>query len=265
MIERVALLSDADGTLVDTLQLIRRGMYETTRQYLSMVGIPADDIPSYGTYVPLLNKSIGPSARATLERAVRLMYSADPHYLANLNFDAAYGLLDPVQDKLAVEYVKPYPGLTAFLEGLGRKRIPMAIFTSGTPHHIVRNFGIALPKLGLVEMYKDKSISNRHKMEEFISAVKREYELPDFCVITCDDTTTNKPDPEGLLLAMRRLGLGAAGSIILGDHGVDMLAGKNAHIQTRIGITHGFNDSAQLYDSGATLVLDSLAEVLSSI
>ena len=69
-----ALISDSDGTLLDTVSLIRHGQYETARQYLVEHGIPDEEIPRYEIYDDSLTKTVGGNARDTLERTVRLLY-----------------------------------------------------------------------------------------------------------------------------------------------------------------------------------------------
>jgi pyrophosphatase PpaX len=47
-------------------------------------------------------------------------------------------------------------------------------------------------------------------------------------VITADDTTAHKPDPEPFLLAARQLGLQSASCLVVGDSPWDVLAGMRA-------------------------------------
>ncbi len=256
-----AVLSDADGTLVDSLHLIRHGQYETAKTYLTAHGIPAAEIPDYTTYEGYLNQTVGGSARDTLERTVRLLYEAQPHHLEGIDFDALHDMLNPIQDRIAPEFVKPYEGLSSILHTLGHLGIKLAILSSGTPHHIVRNFGAALPELDTLALSQDPSIPDEEKLRIFSERFKSTYGLPDFTVITANDTPTHKPDPAGANLAMQRLGVRPDQVVILGDHKVDMLAGANAGIDSRIGVTHGFDDRATLEAAGATHVIDSLAEL----
>lgn len=253
-----AVLSDADGTLIDTVRLIRHGQYETAKTYLEGHGIPNVDIPAYGTYEALLNQTVGGSARDTLEKTVRLLYEVQPHHLESIDFDALHDMLNPVQDRIAPEYVKPYEGLSDTLRTLGSTGIKLAVFTSGTPHHVVRNFGAALPELGLITLSQDKSLSDQGKLDLFTAKVQEFYDLPAFTVVTADDTTGHKPDPEGLNLAMQRLGVSPDVSAVLGDHKVDMQTASSAGVARRIGITHGFDDKPTLEAAGATDVIDSL-------
>lgn len=256
-----AVLSDADGTLVDTVRLIRHGQYETAKQYLAQHGIAQDELPDYASYETLLNQVVGGSARDTLERTVRLLYESQPHHLEGMDFEALHDMLNPVQDALAPEYIQPYEGLSEFFGRLGLLGIKLAIFTSGTPHHVVRNFGIALPELGMDELYKDTSRSDKEKLTEFENTLLEYFGIPAFTVITCDDVATHKPDPASLELAMSRLEVAPGESMVLGDHTVDMKSGINAGVEQRVGITHGFNDRKTLLTSGATDVVDSLDEI----
>lgn len=260
-----AFLSDADGTLVDTVHLIRHGQYETSKTYLTQAGVDPSAIPSYETYEALLNQVVGGSARDTLERTVRLLYQNQLHHLDGLDFDALHEMLNPIQDKLAPEFVKPYDGLSSFLRRLGETGIKLAVFTSGTPHHVVRNFGVALPELGMVELYKDTSVGDLPKLRFFESEVQRHFAIPEFTVVTCDDVSTHKPDPASLRMAMSRLNVLPSRSAVLGDHIVDMKAGVNAGVPERIGITHGFNGDQALLDAGATRVVHSLDELTSQL
>jgi len=57
------------------------------------------------------------------------------------------GTLKAVQDRLAPEHVAGYEGLPELLKELGRKEIPLAVLTSGSRYHVVRNYGVALQVL----------------------------------------------------------------------------------------------------------------------
>src|SRR5690606_29938984 len=103
-----ALISDADGTLINTVQLIRHGQYEAAKKYLTKHGIPVDEIPTYETYDALLSQVVGGATRSTTEKTLRLLYSASPHHLDSLNFDELHATLNPIQDKLAPKYVQSY-------------------------------------------------------------------------------------------------------------------------------------------------------------
>jgi phosphoglycolate phosphatase-like HAD superfamily hydrolase len=256
-----AIISDADGTLIDTVHLIRRGQYETIKQYLLQQGFELHKIPTYDTFETVLHETLGGSAHDTLRRTIERLYQDDSKLLATFDYDALHDLLNPTQDEIAPEYVKAYSGLSTLLFELGAADIALAIFTSGTPHHVVRNFGVALPEIGLQDLFHDKAISDREKLDIFERTFAKHFSLPAFMVVTCDDVSTHKPNPDSFNLAMRRLGVTPDVTAALGDHKVDMEAGVNAHAQTRIGITHGFGDRQSLMAAGATLIVDSLDEL----
>jgi len=260
-----AIISDADGTLVDTLHLIRHGQYETSSTYLAQQGIDPSEIPSYEEYEALLNRTVGGSTRDVLEKTVRLLYEGQPHRLDRLDFDALHDLLNPIQDKIAPEFVKAYDGLSNFLSGLGQLGVSLAVFTSGSPHHIVRNFGVALPELGLTTLSQEQGRSDHDKLAQFETAVQNHFSIPGFTVVTCEDVVTHKPDPASLILAMERLGVRPEKTWVLGDHKVDMQAGINAGAAERVGITHGFDDRQTLLNAGATRIVNSLDELTATL
>ena len=255
------LLTDSDGTLVNTPDLIRHGQFEASKQYLTHHGIPAEDIPTFSVYDGFLHQTVGGRTRDTIESTVRLLYQHQPDYLTGIDFDELYSLLDPIQDRLAPEYIKAYPGLDELFANLGRMGIKLGIFSSGDQRMIVRNIGFALPELGLFDLYKDPKFSNQEKLDLFTNTVKDRYKLPAFTVVTSDDTDAHKPNPAGLNLALQRLGSEPARTAGMGDHKFDMQASSNAGLPVRIGVTHGFDDEAALRAAGATDIIELLSEV----
>ena len=155
------ILSDADGTLVDTISLIRHGQFEVARAYLEKRNVPDEHIPDYDRYQAVLNAVVGGSARETLERTVRLLYQDTPEFLQGINYEELYDMLNPLQDRLAPSYVTAFSGLTKFLTWIGDGGRSLAILTSGTSHHVVRNFGIALPEIGLSKLYLRTDMSDQ--------------------------------------------------------------------------------------------------------
>lgn len=256
-----ALLADSDGTLVNTVELIRHGQYKAATEYLTNHGIPPEDLPDYPTYEALLNQTVGGRTRDTMEQTVRLLYQHQPHYLETINFDELYARLAPIQDKIAQQDVHPYPGLAKMLTKLGSHGIKFAIISSGNHHMIVRNIGVSLPELGMAELFK-ADLPDQEKMDIFTQTVQDAYHLPAFTVVTSDDTAVHKPDPAGFLLAMKRLEVSPKQSAVLGDHAYDMEAGERFGAPTKIGATHGFDDEATLIKAGATHIVHSLEEVV---
>jgi len=261
-----ALISDADGTLVDTMYVIRHGQYEASRRYLETNKISSEDIPDFETYAKIVNKVVGKPARDTIESTLREIYKDKPDILENIDFDKIAKSLGPIQDEITnSSVVGVYEGFTELMQTLSDNDIKFAIFTSGAPHHIVRNFGISLPELGLTQLYKDATMSDAERLSIFIDAFKKYYDLVDFTVVTSVDTVKHKPDPDSLLLALKRLDVQPNECVVIGDHTLDMYAAKNAGVSHRIGVTHGFDDRKQLATSEPTKIIDSLNELFKYI
>jgi len=259
----VALVSDADGTLVNTTRLIRYGQYETARRYLIEMGVSESEIPTYKEYVPCLDKSIGGGARHTFEHTFALLFARRLDILERVDFGELFNRLDMVQDEIATELVKPYPGLKKLLHYVGDNDIKFAIFTSGSIHHVIRNFGIALPELEMTKLYQYKLKTPKQKLRMFSEAMAKVYGIHHMAVVTIEDVSSHKPNPEGMLLAMKRLHAAPSQTVMLGDQAVDMQAAKRAGVAQRIGTTHGFNDKEALIAGGATDIVGSLGEIIS--
>lgn len=256
-----AIISDADGTLVNTGYLIRHGQYETAVAYLTARGIPRHDIPDYETYETYINKSVGGSTRETFEKTIKLLFSrTHDHHLEKIDFDELDSHLAPVQDRIAPLYVHPFHGLTELFTWLGTSKTSFGIFTSGNRRMIIRNFGVSLPVMGYTDLFKNDSIPVAERLHAFIARGKAVYGIPALKVVTCEEVSATKPDPEGILKLMDELRVSPHETILLGDHAVDMQAARGAGVQG-IGISHGFGTPAELKEAGAILVVDDLASL----
>ena len=82
-------------------------------------------------------------------------------------------------------------------------------------------------------------------------------------VVTCDDVSCCKPDPEGIRLALDRLGSDPAGALFVGDSANDLLAARRAGIP---GVLVGWTslDPAKLLDCRPTYIVHR-AEQLSEL
>lgn len=256
-----ALISDADGTLVNTLYLIRHGQYEAAAEYLSARGISRSHLPPYEVYEDYINKSVGGPTRETFQRTLSLLFSDHKNLSEQVDFDELDHTLQPIQDRLAPLYVHPFYGLTQLFEWLGKKDICLGIFTSGSPHHIVRNFGVSIPALGHTELYRDTVAGDHEKLAAFKQRVSAVFGISKLSVVTCEDVSAFKPDPEGILKLLQDLGLGKHEVLVIGDHAVDMQAAKAAGIQS-VGVSHGFGTPAELHAAGAKKVVHTLHEVM---
>jgi pyrophosphatase PpaX len=81
-------------------------------------------------------------------------------------------------------------------------------------------------------------------------------------VVHSERIAKQKPDPEGVLLALRELGCQPQQALMVGDMRYDILAGKNAGVHATIGVTHGFGTRKELETAGADYIVDSLPSLL---
>ena len=77
-------------------------------------------------------------------------------------------------------------------------------------------------------------------------------------ILDANGVEKGKPDPEGLLSIMGKLGVTASSVVMVGDAAVDIQAGKNANVAATVGLTHGFGTQKELESAGADYILDSL-------
>lgn len=259
-----AIISGADGTLVNTLYLIRHGQYEAAVEYMVERGIPRSEIPAYEMYESFINKAVGGSTRDTFEKTLHLLFGERyAKHLEVIDFDELDRRLRPIQDHLAPLYVHPFYGLHEMLGWMGREGIALGIFTSGSQYHVVRNFGMALPALGYTGLYSNPRVGDSEKIRAFIARAKAIYGLKGLSIVTCDDAKT-KPDPEGVVKALEELDVQPDEAIVIGDLDVDMEAGIGAGVVS-IGLAHGFGTPADLKAAGASRVVNDLNELMAAV
>lgn len=260
-----AIIAGSDGTLVDTMYLIRHGQYETAVEYMVERGIARHDIPGYEDYESFINKSVGGSTKDTFEKTLHLLFGErHAEHLKAINFDDLDRRLEPVQDRLAPLYIHPFHGLTEMLAWMGKEKLSLGLFTSGSRYQIVRNLGTALPALGYADLFSNFRVSEDEKLTALVARTKAVYGLPKFSIVTCDDVKQTKPNPEGLLKTLKELGVKPDEAIMVGDLDVDIIAGVKAGV-TSVGIAHGFGTPADLTAAGAVRVVDDLNELRAAI
>ena len=84
-------------------------------------------------------------------------------------------------------------------------------------------------------------------------------------IVSGKDIINHKPDPEGILLALKRLDVAAEDAIMVGDLPTDLQAGQAAGLRATIGITYGMGSREALTASGANQVIDSMDQLISAI
>jgi phosphonatase-like hydrolase len=85
-------------------------------------------------------------------------------------------------------------------------------------------------------------------------------------LITASEVNRNRPEPDMILLAMKRHGLTDGKSVVkVGDSSIDIEEGKNAGCSLSIGITTGAHTRTQLEAAKPDAVIDHLMDVLTLI
>ncbi len=79
-------------------------------------------------------------------------------------------------------------------------------------------------------------------------------------IVTARDVARRKPDPEGILLCMERMGVGAAETLYIGDTVADMQASHAAGLFA-VGVLTGAGNSSLLSGAGAHRILSDLRQL----
>ena len=93
-----------------------------------------------------------------------------------------------------------------------------------------------------------------------VSMLLRRVPLPHDVLLTRDDVPRTKPDPAHLLAALDRLGVAPADAIMVGDHHMDIVAGRAAGLRS-LAIAHGRLDDRSFADCPPDGFLRSFAEL----
>lgn len=141
----------------------------------------------------------------------------------------------------------------------------LAVFKS---HYDVHKDDNTAPYDGIVEMLKDvraaglKSAIVSNKYDAAVRQLKEETfsGLIDFAVGERTDLNP-KPAPDGVLLALKTLGVSREESVYVGDSEVDLLTAKNSGLNC-IAVTWGFRDKQDLINGGAKFIADTPSEIL---
>jgi sugar-phosphatase len=80
-------------------------------------------------------------------------------------------------------------------------------------------------------------------------------------VVTADDVTTGKPDPEGFLLASELLGVPRADSVAFEDSSNGVVAARAAGYRTVVGVLTTLT-ADMLMEAGADVTVDDLNDLL---
>ena len=132
--------------------------------------------------------------------------------------------------ELAPGRVSQRPGARALLEALRAQGRRTGLVTSKTRVRV----GVDMHESGLTDLFD--------------------------IVLASEDVQAGKPDPEGILIALRELGVAKDRSVYIGDMSVDIEAGKAAGIRT-IALANGIGGHEALVAAQPDLIVHDLDEV----
>lgn len=78
------------------------------------------------------------------------------------------------------------------------------------------------------------------------------------------DGVAQKPNPDGVLLVLEKLGIKKEKAVYVGDSEVDCITARNAGVDC-IGVTWGFRSAETLKESGAGIIVDEPLQILQEI
>lgn len=144
--------------------------------------------------------------------------------------EAGKALFQKRFEAIHLDGVVVFPGAEPLLQTCRQRSLKAAVFTNKTGRHTRA-------------ILDDQGLSD----------------LLDFA-IGAEDTPYRKPQPEYSAIAVERLGLPADQVAMVGDSPFDIQAGKSVGMST-LCVATGSHSRAELAESGADLVFDSLSEI----
>ena len=209
-----AVLFDLDGTLLDTLD----DLADSMNHALVAHGLPPHDVDAYRTLV-------GDGVAALVRRVAPAAREDD---------DLARTLLAKMADEYSrrwADKTKPYDGVAETLDGLCRRRLPMAVL-SNKPHGFTKQC-----VAGLLGQWRFDVVQG------------------------VDDSTPPKPDTAAALRIAGQLGATPAEVVYVGDTNTDMKTATAAGMFA-VGALWGFRSADELRRSGADMLIEHPTELL---
>lgn len=205
---------DLDGTLIDS----RRDLADSANEMLASYGAPplAED---------RIASMVGGGAATLVSRVLTaagvdaLLESALVRFLA-------------VYDRRLVNHTRPYEGIPALLDELGRRPIAMALLTNKP-------------------LAQSVAILERFQLSKYFR-----------WIVGGDGPWPRKPSPDGLRYLMEQASIGPGETMLIGDSTVDLRTSRNAGVRiclVRYGF--GFADVASGDLRGDEWLIDSPAEI----
>lgn len=114
------------------------------------------------------------------------------------------------------------------------------------------------------EGYKLAAVSTRSRITAIKSMKKTKVYDPLKLILTAEDVTRQKPDPESIEKSLKYFGVDRRDSIIIGDRPSDIEAGKRAGIAT-VGVTYGFSTADEIWNSKPDSVIENFHDLLAIV
>ena len=209
-----AVLFDLDGTLVDSLEDIAHA----ANSALASGGFPPHELKAY-------RQMIGDGSAVLMSRAIpEASRTAETvHFCLDAYIEAYY--------RRHHRSTRPYPGVTALLERLADRRIPMAV---------VSNKPAPLAARCIADVFSD---------------------VPFHPVLGLREGVARKPAPDPALEAASILDVPPEHCWFLGDSPMDMICAGKAGMRA-IGVAWGYRTDRELTDAGAMTVLQHPLDLL---
>lgn len=161
--------------------------------------------------------------------SVKAQRGSDPDGAYESVRSSIFSILDRFET-LSVKATAPFPGVRQTLQGLREKGVRLAVLTNSGRRAATE----ALGRPRLLDLF------------EF--------------VLTRDDTAAMKPSPEGLTMAVARLGLPRESVFYVGDSLLDIQAARRAGVPL-VSVATGNYTKDRLLREGSAVVISSLAEL----
>lgn len=224
-----AVFFDLDGTLVNTLESLKKTMNDTMEHY-SLEGVSLEETKKFvGTgSKKFVERTLEKNAQVWYDKAEK-WEEKDEEKAMDLDLkgdevmeqlEEAYDYYRSIFPKNCTYKVEAYPGIISCLDNLKEKGI----------------FRVC--------------ITNKPK-EEAVIILQKLFAPDSFNMVLGDNAKVPlKPNPDMLLYACKELGISSEEAIMVGDTKTDLDAAKNAGMIS-IGCLYGFRDKKELEEHGA--------------
>ncbi|WP_368497815.1 HAD family hydrolase [Herbiconiux sp. A18JL235] len=231
-----ALLFDLDGVLTPTVDVHMKAWARLFAPYLAAQGVEPYTDDDYYLYID--GKPRVEGVRSMLEARGLSLPFGSPDDVAGESTVWALGNRknDAVAAELAENGVAAYPGSLEFLTAAIAGGYEVAVVSSS------RNAEAVLTAAGI-----------RDRFEVIVDGV-----------VAAREGIAGKPAPDTYLRAAERLGFTPAECVVIEDAHSGVQAGRDGDFGLVVGVDRGVG-AQELLDSGADIVVDDLAELVSAL